>query len=97
MADDKTYELKIRNFVNSLDFSKILETKEVVLGIKGPLKYDSYGQMIWDSNNHHLVDIRGWGFLQYFEDGELAQDAFGQMIVDAFNEKYFGIKPDEVN
>jgi len=54
-----------------------------------PLKYDDYGQIIWDSNNQMVADIRAWGMLQYREQGDKIQDCLGQMLVDAFNEKYY--------
>ena len=54
-----------------------------------PLKYDNYGQKIWDSNSQLVADIRAWGMLQHYEDGDKIQDCLGQMMVDAFNEEYY--------
>jgi hypothetical protein len=50
-----------------------------------PFKYDSYGQMIFDSNNEHVLDIRGWGFLQKHEHGEAIQDSFGELVCKLLN------------
>jgi hypothetical protein len=55
--------------------------------IKGKVRYVTYGTMILDEDNNHILDIRGWGRLQYMEDGEELQDSIGCFIVDAINEK----------
>ena len=56
--------------------------------ITPPLKYDSYGQMIFDQNDHLVANVRSWGMFQYEENGEQLQDTLGEMLVTAFNEKY---------
>jgi len=35
-----------------------------------------------------LADVRGWGFFQYFENGEALQDEFKDFLVAAMNEKW---------
>ena len=35
-----------------------------------------------------LADVRGWGFFQYFENGEALQDEFKEFLVEALNEKW---------
>lgn len=55
---------------------------------KLPLKYDAHGQMIFDSNNRMVADVRAWGYLQYKPNPEELQDTLGEMIAKAFNEKY---------
>lgn len=52
-----------------------------------PFKYVKEGQMVFDAKNRMVVDVRGWGFLQKFTDGERIQDNIGQLIVDLLNEK----------
>ncbi len=49
---------------------------------------------IADQNGHHILDIRGWGFLQYADDNKGAelQDGITQWVVDTLNEQYFGRK-----
>jgi len=56
--------------------------------VKLPLRYDDYGQMIFDSNGNLFIEVRGWGKFQYKDNGQEVQDSFGKMITDAFNEKY---------
>lgn len=55
--------------------------------IKLPVKYDSMGTMIIDSDNNLICDIRGWGRFQYMEEGEKVQDSVGRYIADAINDK----------
>jgi len=55
--------------------------------IKSPVRYDKYGTMIFDADNNHVLDIRGWGRLQYIKDGASIQDAIGYFIAEAINEK----------
>jgi len=35
-----------------------------------------------------LANVRGWGFFQYFENGEALQDEFKDFLVEALNEKW---------
>ncbi|GAB3324249.1 hypothetical protein GCM10027299_21330 [Larkinella ripae] len=66
-----------------------MKLEETVLSkFKLPLKYDFHGQMIFDQDNERVADVRAWGHLQYFPDGDKLQDTLGLMIVKAFNEKY---------
>jgi hypothetical protein len=39
-------------------------------------------------DNTHLAHVRGWGFFQYFENGEELQDEFKDFVVQALNEKW---------
>ena len=55
--------------------------------IKGPVRYDKHGQMIFDSNSNLICDIRGWGRIQYMSNPEEKQDGLGKFIADAINEK----------
>lgn len=56
--------------------------------IKFPLKIGPAGD-VWDANSGRVLDIRGWGRLQYHSDGPDAaaklQDAIGQWVVDTLN------------
>lgn len=73
-----------------MDILEIVNTK--IRGEKAitfPLKHIMGG--IWDSNSHHILDIRGWGFIQYLEGegkAEALQDAIGDWVVRALNENY---------
>lgn len=55
--------------------------------LKFPLKIES--GMVWDANMHHVLDMRGWGYLQYHDKGGGAaaelQDTIGQWVVDTLN------------
>lgn len=56
-----------------------------------PFKYDRNGQQVFDSNNHHILDIRGWGRLEkkLGSDGAVdAQDKLGQLVVKLLNEHF---------
>ena len=53
--------------------------------IKFPLKYDADGQIIFDGDGNIFLNIRGWGSLQYLENGEQIQDAVGEFVVEILN------------
>jgi hypothetical protein len=40
-----------------------------------------------DKKDSHVANVRGWGFFQYFENGEQLQDEFIEFVVQALNEK----------
>lgn len=56
--------------------------------IKPPFHYDDYGQMIFDSNNQMVLNVRAWGLLQKFEHGAQKQDAFGVHVVYLLNQRW---------
>jgi len=56
--------------------------------VKAPFTYDSFGQMIFDAQNEHVLDIRAWGMFQYKDAGEDLQDTFGKMVANALNSFY---------
>lgn len=66
-------------------------------GYKFPFAHDDFGQMVFDADNRQVLDIRGWGHLQYkFKDANDAiarQNQLGQVIVELLNENAakFGI------
>lgn len=54
--------------------------------IVGPVKV--LGDIsIWDAESTHILDIRGWGRLQYYEGGEELQDKIAAWVAAAINEK----------
>jgi hypothetical protein len=56
--------------------------------LKPPFHHDCTPTgMIYDGNTR-LLDIRGWGFFQYYENGERLQDEFKEFVVQALNEKW---------
>jgi hypothetical protein len=66
-----------------------MKTPEIIKGLyKKPFHFDEYGQMIFDANNEHVLDIRGWGRIQYLPDAEAKQDTFGRFVADMLNETY---------
>jgi hypothetical protein len=54
-----------------------------------PFHYDDYGQNIFDANNNHVLELRGWGHIQHLFPNEQiagkAQDDIGRFIVDLLN------------
>ena len=53
--------------------------------LKPPFRYDDYGQMIFDSNNNLVANVRMWGLLSKEPNAEELQDGFGQMMADSLN------------
>ena len=41
-----------------------------------------------DKNDTHLARVRGWGFFQYYKNGEKLQDEFMDFLTAALNEKW---------
>lgn len=60
-------------------------TEDVKKLIAYPVKFQ-IGK-IFDANGDHILDIRGWGRLQYMPTPETKQDAIGEWIAEAINEK----------
>ena len=52
-----------------------------------PLKYDNHGTYIFDAKDNMVLQMRGWGRLQYEEQGKGAeiQDTFANWVVDTLN------------
>lgn len=71
----------------AIDIKKIANT--LIRGEKAitfPLQIHS--GWISDSKGHHILDVRGWGFIQYLGEGaEQLQDDIGQWVVDTLNEE----------
>lgn len=55
--------------------------------LKFPLEHRS--GWISDANSNHVLDVRGWGYIQYHSDGSKAaadlQDAIGDWVVATLN------------
>jgi hypothetical protein len=62
--------------------------------LKPPFHHDDVPGigMIYDGNTR-LIDIRGWGFFQYYKNGEQLQDEFKEFVVQSLNEKWEREKP----
>jgi hypothetical protein len=61
--------------------------------LKPPFHHDGTSTgMVYDGNTR-LLDIRGWGFFQNYENGEQLQDEFKKFVVQALNEKWNREKP----
>lgn len=43
-----------------------------------------------DQNGNHVLDIRGWGYLQYADDdkGAELQDGIGEWVVETLNKEF---------
>ncbi len=53
---------------------------------KLPCKYDQEGQIIFDADGRMMLDVRGWGYIQYLKPNpEKIQDDFAQFVVDSIN------------
>jgi hypothetical protein len=55
---------------------------------KPPFKYDLDGQMIFDSENNLITDVRGWGRIEKLENAVALQDAIGELIVGSLNDTW---------
>ena len=55
-----------------------------------PLKLDSASAgWISDQLGHHVLDIRGWGYIQYAgKDAEKLQDGIGKWVVETLNKEW---------
>ena len=61
---------------------------------KAPFRYDEEGAIIWDANNEHVLNVRGWGYLTGKgsaalglppKEAEAIQNDLGETIVKALN------------
>lgn len=57
--------------------------KAIVFPLKEPV-----AGMIHDQEGNHILDIRGWGRLQYHEKGEELQDGIAAWVVKTLNAAY---------
>lgn len=59
-----------------------------------PLKLDEGTGWIVDQEFHHVLDVRGWGYLQYADDdkGAELQDGIAEWVVETLNKEYESIK-----
>jgi hypothetical protein len=65
--------------------------KEILSHFKYPCFYADGGQMIFDSNNQMMVDVRAWGMIQYIKSEnkpEDLQDALGEFIAESINKHW---------
>lgn len=53
---------------------------------KRPVYYDKQGQFIADADHSRVLDIRGWGRIQYMDRPEERQDAIGEMVAALINQ-----------
>src|SRR5437867_1154468 len=78
------------------------------IGIKkhiiGDVRYDNDGQYFFDSENHMIAELRGWGRIQNLfnpateqgmNDAAKFQDEVGEFISQAINEKLKSLTVDE--
>lgn len=66
-----------------------METPELIKDLyTKPFIYVQDGTCILDSNGERVLDIRGWGRLQYLEHGADKQDALGMYVCDLLNMNY---------
>lgn len=53
--------------------------------IVGPVT--SYCGMMHDAEGSHILDVRGWGRLQYFENAQQLNDSIEAWLVEAVNDR----------
>ena len=68
------------------------EIKRIFEVYKPPFTYDRNGQWITDVNEKIIWEIRGWGYLQKFIDGQQVQDNAGKLIAELLNKEYERLK-----
>ena len=56
---------------------KIEDLKKVLEIVKFPVVYEPYAQMVFDSENHLVLSLRGWGRISKMNDPERIQDIVG--------------------
>jgi hypothetical protein len=61
------------------------QLSRLVQHIKFPVRYMPEGTTIWDAENKMIIDVRGWGWIQYLSEGDQMQDALGEKIVEFLN------------
>lgn len=66
-----------------LDQKQLLATS-----FKPPFTYHSLGQAIHDANGDKVIDVRGWGKLQYMDRAEERQDTLGHWLASVLNNQY---------
>lgn len=54
--------------------------------IRRPVRYDPEGQRVYDCKNETVLQIRGWGRLQYLNLPEERQDAIGELVAKLIND-----------
>lgn len=62
-------------------------TKRLALkSIRRPVKYDRMGHCVVDRDNGKVLDIRGWGRIQYMDQSEARHDAIGELVAELIND-----------
>lgn len=75
-------------FAKALNFSHGHgDRPETPTNIKLPIHLNQNCTEIWDAKSMFVINVRGWGRLQYLgeKEGEAAQRLIGQAFVDAVN------------
>lgn len=70
---------------------KIKEISETIIRGEKCLVFPLKIEHGWvsDKLGHHILDIRGWGYIQYADkNAEEIQDSIGEWIVKTLNEKF---------
>ena len=69
----------------AINNTRINTMKTIFDIITPPFKYDDYGQMIFDSDNNLVVNIRMWGLLSKEPNATELQDGFGKLLAETLN------------
>ncbi len=64
---------------------KVEDLLRAKANIKMPVRYDNYGQKIFDADNNLILDVRGFGRLQYLIGGAEIQDNIGEYVAECIN------------
>jgi len=54
---------------------------------KAPFRFDEMGGYVFDDGNM-VLEVRGWGRIQYLEDGQILQDQVGYLIANIMTEHW---------
>ena len=66
--------------------------------IKGKVRTPKNGSGdIWDEDNNHIADARGWGRFGYMDNGDKIHDKLAEFLVEAINEKLERMKNEDNN
>ena len=85
----KTFDSKVSSDAVKALFVEKLELLHRAPFLKGsfrpPFSYNATGQYIFDADGQMILDVRGWGHIQYLDHPIDRQDSIGLFIVDLLN------------
>lgn len=74
--------------MSAVAYSELLDDEKLALAtLQPPFRYDAMGQAVVDRENSLVLDVRGWGRIQYLDNAERRHDAIGRMLARMLNER----------